>query len=207
LKIVRSKGYAAARIEDICAEAGVTKGSFFHHFKSKEDLALAAAAHWEARTGQLFAAAPYHEPAEPLARLLAYIDFRKAILSGSLAEFTCFAGTIVQETYATHPDVSETCSRIIYGHAETLEADIQAAMRQHGVAGDWTARSLALHTQAVLQGSFILAKASGGSALAVDSLDHLRRYLQLLFSCPELAGREFKGRTRTRKKRTIRDHL
>jgi TetR/AcrR family transcriptional regulator, transcriptional repressor for nem operon len=34
------------RIEDICEAAGLTKGSFFHHFDSKEDLALAAADYW-----------------------------------------------------------------------------------------------------------------------------------------------------------------
>ncbi|MGH8317605.1 MAG: TetR/AcrR family transcriptional regulator, partial [Steroidobacteraceae bacterium] len=59
LKVVRTKGYSATRIEDVCAEAGLTKGSFFHHFKSKEDLALAAAALWDARTVETFAAAPY----------------------------------------------------------------------------------------------------------------------------------------------------
>jgi len=34
--VIRSKGYSAARVEDICAEAGLTKGAFFHHFASKE---------------------------------------------------------------------------------------------------------------------------------------------------------------------------
>jgi TetR/AcrR family transcriptional regulator, transcriptional repressor for nem operon len=58
LHTIRAKGYTAARIEDICDAAGLTKGSFFHHFKSKEDLALAAAEHWGAVTGGLFAAAP-----------------------------------------------------------------------------------------------------------------------------------------------------
>jgi TetR/AcrR family transcriptional repressor of nem operon len=46
---------------------------------------------------------------------------------------------------------------------------------------DWTAKSLALHTQAVLQGAFILAKAKGGAEIAADSIDHLIRYLELLF--------------------------
>ncbi len=55
-------------------------------------------------------------------------------------------------------------------------------MEAHGIAdGDWTAANLARHTQAVLQGAFILAKASGDRAVAVESVDHLIRYVRLLF--------------------------
>jgi TetR/AcrR family transcriptional repressor of nem operon len=184
LSVVRAKGYAATRIEDVCAEAGLTKGSFFHHFKSKEDLALAAVAYWDSRATGEFAAAPYHDPADPRDRLLAYVDFRKAILTGELREFTCFAGTIVQEAYATHPQILAACERNLSGHARTLEADIREAMRKYDVRGDWTAESLALHTQSVIQGAFILAKAKGSAAVAAESLDHLRRYLELLFAKP-----------------------
>ena len=46
LKLVAAQGDHATRVEDICEEANLTKGSFFHHFKSKEDLALSAAARW-----------------------------------------------------------------------------------------------------------------------------------------------------------------
>ena len=52
VSVVRAKGYAAARVDDICAAAGLTKGSFFHHFDSKEDLALAAAERWGATTAR-----------------------------------------------------------------------------------------------------------------------------------------------------------
>lgn len=181
LQVVRAKGYTAARIDDICAEAGVTKGSFFHHFRSKDDLALAAVAHWEAMTGGLFRQASYHDHPDPLDRLLAYLDFRKELLAGALPDFTCFAGTITQEAYQTHPDIVAACARSISGHAGTLEADIREAVATHGAVGAWSPESLALHTQAVLQGAFILAKAKGGAEVAADSIDHLRRYLTLLF--------------------------
>jgi TetR/AcrR family transcriptional repressor of nem operon len=182
LKVVRTKGYSATRVEDVCAEAGLTKGSFFHHFKSKEDLALAAAEYWRALSIQTFAAAPYHNAADALGRLIAYVGFRKALLTGDLPDFTCFAGTIVQEAYRSHPDVSAACARDIAGHIKMLEADIREAMRDHGIRVAWTAESLARHILAVIHGGFILAKAEGSAAAAAESLDHLRRYIELLFA-------------------------
>ena len=77
-----TSGYEATSVDDLCRAAGVTKGAFFHHFKSKEELAVAAAAHWSAVTGALFAAAPYHAYEDPLDQLIAYIDFRAALLEG-----------------------------------------------------------------------------------------------------------------------------
>lgn len=180
-RVIRQKGYSATTVDDLCREAGVTKGAFFHHFKSKDDLGATAANHWSAVTGVLFRNAPYHEPTDPLDRVLAYIDFRKALLQGSVPEFTCLVGTMVQEAYDTVPAIREACRDSIFGHAATLEPDIAAAVMTYGLKPDWTVKSLALHTQAVLQGAFILAKASGGVEPAIEQVDHLRRYFELLF--------------------------
>jgi TetR/AcrR family transcriptional repressor of nem operon len=188
IEVVRKQGYAATSVDELCKKAGVTKGAFFHHFESKDALAVAAANHWSDTTGALFAQAPYHTPEDPLDRVLAYIDFRRALLKGKPAEFTCFAGTTVQETFATSDNIRAACKASIYGHAETLVADISEAMRRHKIKGDWTAQSLALHTQAVLQGAFILAKASGSAAIAVESANHLRRYIELLFKRKQAKG-------------------
>lgn len=181
LTLIRTKGYSATTVDDLCKAAGVTKGAFFHHFKSKDDLAIAAAGHWSEVTGGLFADASYHDHADPLDRVLGYVAFRRQLLQGALPEFTCLVGTMVQETYETSPAIRDACARSISGHAATLEADIRAAMENRGLSVDWSASSLALHIQAVLQGAFILAKATGGAGVAADSIDHLHRYLTLLF--------------------------
>lgn len=180
--LIRAQGFAASSVEQLCRAAGVTKGAFFHQFGSKEALGVAAADFWTATTSAFFAAAPYHTHKDPLDRILAYVDFRKAIIEGEVAEFTCLVGTMVQEAYASSPDIRDACARSILGHAATLEADISSARKVHAVTGDWTPASLAQHMQAVIQGAFILAKATNDPAIARASLDHLKRYIGLLFS-------------------------
>jgi TetR/AcrR family transcriptional regulator, transcriptional repressor for nem operon len=180
--LIRTKGYAATTVDELCAVAGVTKGAFFHHFESKDAFGVAVAEHWSQVTGEMFAQASYHHHADPLARVLGYVALRKALLQGRVPEFTCLVGTMVQDVYETNPSIRDACERSISGHAQTLTADIEAAMRARSMAPSWTAESLALHVQAVLQGAFVLAKARGGAKIAADSLDHLARYLELLFS-------------------------
>jgi TetR/AcrR family transcriptional repressor of nem operon len=187
LQVIRTKGYAATTVDDICHHAGVTKGSFFHHFKGKDELALSAVAHWNAMAKGLFAAAPYHKAKDPLDRLLGYVDFREAILTRELPEFTCLLGTLIQETYSTHPDIRKACDRGMSSHIAALTRDVEAAKRLHAPKAAWSAQSVGCFIQTVLQGAFIFAKATQSPDTVRQSLAHLRRYLKSLFQPQTLA--------------------
>jgi len=182
LHVVKAKGYAATTVDDICQHAGVTKGSFFHHFKSKDELALGAVDHWSALTKALFAAAPYHKASDPLDRVLGYLDFRGAILTGKLPDYTCLLGTLVQETYATHPQIRSACDLGLSAHITELTRDIEAAKKCYAPRALWSAESVGYFIQTVLQGSFIFAKATQSSEVIRENLMHVRRYLGVLFN-------------------------
>ncbi len=152
LHVLRAKGYSATTVDDVCTASGVGKGSFFHHFKSKEELAIAATQHWSAVTGALFESAPYQQVADPRERILAYIDFRSEIVQGDLADVTCLLGTMVQETFDSHPAIRAACREGIESHARTL-------------------------TPVIAQ-----AKAQGDSAIATQFITHLRHYVQGLLT-------------------------
>ncbi|MFT3786403.1 MAG: TetR/AcrR family transcriptional regulator [Tepidisphaeraceae bacterium] len=182
LSVIRTKGYAGTTVDDICKAAGVTKGSFFHYYASKEDLAIAATDHFMAMANGLFGSAPFRLLDDPLDRLMGYIDLRASILGGPIWQFTCLLGTLVQETYETHPRIREACDRCISSHAHDVMADIVAAKAKYVPNADWSPEGVAFFTQATLQGSFILAKARNGPAIAVECVRHLRRYIEMLFN-------------------------
>ena len=183
--VIRAKGYAATTVDDICHRAGVTKGSFFHHFKSKDELAVTAASYFGQMSDGLFAAAPYRRLEDPLDRLLGYLDFRGKLLQGELPDYTCLLGTLVQETYATHPHIRAACDQGLSSHIAALTRDVAAAKARYAPRATWSAEGVGYFIQAALQGSFIFAKAKQGPEVVRESLEHLRRYLGVLFGRPQ----------------------
>src|SRR3546814_9702969 len=133
---VRRQGYSATTVDQICAAAGVTKGAFFHHFASKEELAVAAAEGWTDRARPMFEMPPHVKLDDPLDRLLGHIDFRLAMLDGPTEDYTCFVGTMVQEAYATSDRIRAACEASITAYREALAprseehpSELQSLMR------------------------------------------------------------------------------
>jgi TetR/AcrR family transcriptional repressor of nem operon len=145
-------------------------------------------------TGNMFESAPYRRIADPRERVLAYIDFRAALIQGDLPDFTCLLGTMVQETYATHPEIRDACNRAILFHARTVEADLLEAKRQYAPKAKWEPLDVALFMQAAIQGAFILAKAQHDAAAARRAIAHLHQYVASLLPLPAATASRSRSR-------------
>jgi TetR/AcrR family transcriptional repressor of nem operon len=121
--------------------------------------------------------------------LLGYVEFRGAILTGELPDYTCLLGTLVQETYATHPEIRAACDRGMSRHIAELTRDVEAAKKRYAPRARWSAESVGYFIQSLLQGSFVFAKAKQSPEVVRENLAHLRRYLQLLFDQPTNTAR------------------
>jgi TetR/AcrR family transcriptional regulator, transcriptional repressor for nem operon len=71
--LIWESSYGSISVDDICNRAGVNKGSFYYAFKSKSDLAAAAAEdHWNKKRGRMDEIFSSQVP--PLERLEKYCD-------------------------------------------------------------------------------------------------------------------------------------
>jgi TetR/AcrR family transcriptional repressor of nem operon len=181
MNLMICKGFKATTVDEICAEAGLTKGSFFHYFDSKEDLAKATARHFHAFQQRLFDGADFRSVADPLDRMFGRLDFIADIARNPKIPKSCLVGNLVQEIAGTHDDIRCVCESVFNSSVADFERDVAAAKLKHAPNADFEPAGVARLYLTLIQGSMILVKASTNTAIFEDNVDHLRRYIESLF--------------------------
>lgn len=181
-ELMRSKGYNATTVDDICAGAGVTKGGFFHYFKSKEDIAKAALLRFYDARFQTSLNAPFRKLEDPLDRVFGRLDFAiEAFSDPKHRTKGCLIGMFAQEMSFASQELRTAASEILERHARDFEEDLAAAKLLHAPTVDFDASQISRLYVSLYQGGLMLAKASGTSAVLVESINQFRQYLQMLF--------------------------
>jgi TetR/AcrR family transcriptional repressor of nem operon len=182
VKLMRARGFNATTVDDICATAGVTKGGFFHYFKSKEEIAKAAVTRFRDGKAKDFQDAPFRRLADPLDRVFGRLDFAKESSGGS-KHLTkgCLIGVFAQELSFTHPEFRKACQDSFLRTAQDFEKDITEAKSVHAPKADFDPKNVAMLYVSIVQGSLMLAKASETNAVLHENIEQFRRYLQGLF--------------------------
>jgi TetR/AcrR family transcriptional repressor of nem operon len=181
-ELMRSNGYNATTVDDICAAAGVTKGGFFHYFKSKEEIAKAALLRFYEGRFQTSLNAPFRKLEDPLDRVLGRLDFAiEAFTDPKHRTKGCLIGMFAQEMSFASQELRAAAGEILERHARDFEEDLVAAKLSHAPAMDFDAYQIARLYVSTYQGGLMMAKASGSSAVLVENINQFRRYLLMLF--------------------------
>ena len=157
--LILSKGFPATRVDEICAAAQVTKGSFYHHFESKDDLAAALIEHYFNRLTTTLCAGAWQAKEDPVERVAAFLDHTIKVLKGPLLRQGCLLGSFALDLSQTHPEIRTEIERRFDQLVEVLEPTLRTALKQQGVRGGASAGALARQFVSVLQGAIVLAKA------------------------------------------------
>lgn len=122
----------------------------------------------------MFAAHDYNMKADPLDRVFAYLDLRRSFLDMPLPDFSCVAGTTVQETFQTYPAIRAAADESLRSGAAHVQAHLAAALTAHPVPGV-SAQGIALQFQVAVQSGIVVAKVFDDSAAERAAFDHFER--------------------------------
>jgi TetR/AcrR family transcriptional repressor of nem operon len=182
VNLMRKQGFNATTVDDICSEAGVTKGGFFHYFKSKEDLAKAAVSRFREIKANDFDNAPFRKLADPLDRVFGRLDYALESMGGpTRLTRGCLVGVFAQELSFTHPELRSACQSSFARVVEDFEKDLAEAKAVHAPKADFDPKKVARLYVSVIQGSLMMAKASGTNDVMRENVEQFRGYLQSLF--------------------------
>jgi TetR/AcrR family transcriptional regulator, transcriptional repressor for nem operon len=174
-ELMMAKGYVATSVDEICEKAKTTKGSFFHYFESKEELAKALLTRkctaQQRIKEELFGKDPYK-------RVFGHLDMLIEMIKRPSGAKACIKGMLGQELSDTHPEIRKICAAHFENVTNDFAQDLADAKKQYG--GNFEPVALAKHFIAVLQGSYILAKVQGNNNVVIENLEYFKKYLQTL---------------------------
>lgn len=177
-ELMTSRGYSATTIDEIIKFAGVSKGGFYHAFKSKEELAIVALEDYEEKGWAIVANGPYVEIEDPIERALAFMEFIEE-KSHELWSHGCLLGSISIEVADCYPGVSKRIDELFDQFEEGIEAILAPALAARGVT-EVSGRDLSIHFLAVIEGSIITAKSHCNPRYLQNGITRFRHYLSLL---------------------------
>jgi TetR/AcrR family transcriptional regulator, transcriptional repressor for nem operon len=153
-----ARGYRATTVDTICEKAGLTKGSFYHFFESKEELGLAVLDWSLQRGGKILGNGPHQEIADPIERAMAFLE-HLANCSWELWSGGCPLGSFSLELADTNPRMQRAVSDMFQAVEDTFAERLEPLVARADGNQNPTAHELAEQLLGILEGSIVLAKA------------------------------------------------
>jgi TetR/AcrR family transcriptional repressor of nem operon len=170
-RLMLRNGYSAMRVDDVIRRAGLSKGSFYHFFDSKEALGLAALEHYyEDRVGRL-AAGTYATETDPLRRAQGFLNHASHV-AADLWNTGCLLANLAVDAAGS--------SRVIANALKKRTSDLRALLidvLSPFTTPEITAADLADQFLVCIEGSIVLTRIYDDPTYLRRGLEQFRRYL------------------------------
>jgi TetR/AcrR family transcriptional repressor of nem operon len=190
-QMVLDVGLSGTSVEKVIGHAGVTRGTFFYHFKTKHDLAAALIERYAAEDRHHFADAmgkAEQLARDPLQQLLIFVGLFIDMTEQLEEPFPgCLYASYCYQSGAISPQTMAQVERMMLFWREQLSAKLEQVAAHYPPRIPIVVGQVADHVLATFEGAFILSKILKEPKLAAEQLVQCRNYLELLFA-PAAAG-------------------
>ena len=181
VRLMLRQGFAGTTVDEICGEAGVTKGSFFHHFASKEAIGVAAVEAWGRMGRALYAEAWSDASADPLEQLHRMFEIMIGFTERPDQPCVCMVGMMSQELALTTPAMQAACARELDLWTANVAKLLAAAKQARQPAREFDPEQVAWFLNSLWQGSMLVAKTRGQQPMTAQNIRLARAWVDGLF--------------------------
>lgn len=172
-RLTQTRSFHGFSFQDVADEIGVRKASLYHHFESKDDVAIAML---QRVADGLSAQFKKVEGREPRERLEAYFDLFRQI--HGKAERMCPGGSFAAVFDAVSSSVQASLHRYTKMHVDWLEEVVRDGVEQgQFTIGDQRPRDVAAQILASVQGALLVGRLSSDRHVLAAVAEGIRRYL------------------------------
>lgn len=184
-ELILDYGYSGTSLDRVIEKAGVTKGAFFYHFKSKAELARALVQRFadddRALLEQNLAEAESRFD-DPLDQVLDFIRLFENTMDELVEPYPgCLFASYVMEAGLFDDDTLKIARGALERWRRMLGRKFREVAERHPPRREIDPDSLADGISVIFEGSFILSKTYRDPGLVAEHLRHYRRYVELLF--------------------------
>ncbi|WP_449437024.1 TetR family transcriptional regulator [Pedobacter steynii] len=179
LELIYKNGYQATSIDEIIATTNVTKGAFFYHFSSKEEMGLAI-------INELFYPRVVTALAHPLTHTTGITDAIYHILHTLLHDdsvfnvaYGCPVVNLVEEMSPVNESFKKALNRLLVRVQEALEGALRTAQTESQIRKDVDCKAVATFILTSYSGIRNIGKIFGKGAYS-GFLKEIRIYLNKL---------------------------
>ncbi len=187
-RLILDRGLAATTIDEILASSQVSKGSFFHHFPSKNDLARALVERYAAADAALLNHLTTLSEAsseDPGVQAVTFLRLFEDVADETVSQQpSCLYVSYIYDRRLLEDGTNEVISAAFIAWRERLAEKLRAAAEWHPPRVPVDLDALADHLSATYEGAFVMARALGDPGLMRRQLELVRDHVALLFDVP-----------------------
>jgi TetR/AcrR family transcriptional repressor of nem operon len=185
-RIALDRGFAAVSLDDILADAGVTKGAFFHHFPSKADLGMAILERYaraDIATLDRLWDQSQRLSRDPLQQLLLFVGlFAEEITELAGDDPGCLYATFVYERQLGRDAPRAIVEASVRVWRERIRRQLEIVADRYPPQLPVDLDALADLVFTTSEGAYVVARATGELHVLRDQVLQVRNYLELLFA-------------------------
>uniref|UniRef100_B8HR70 Transcriptional regulator, TetR family n=1 Tax=Cyanothece sp. (strain PCC 7425 / ATCC 29141) TaxID=395961 RepID=B8HR70_CYAP4 len=181
--LFNQQGYAGASMSDLMRVTGLQKGGIYNHFRSKDDLALAAFDFAVSHLQQKFRQA-LQGKRHAVERLLAILAVYEHLLADPQLQGGCPLLNTAVESDDTHPLLRERTQRAMDSWQVLLRRIITQGRRRGDLHSSIDPETVTIVLITTIEGAIMLSKLYGDESYLQRALTYLKTYVQNLQAAP-----------------------